>query len=264
MEHAPCDIVLDVGNSRTKVGVHTAGRWVKLATLPNTDREGLMALLNGKAVSAVVIGSVAERDPELVEQAGTVAPVLEVTGATPSPLQQAYGTPFTLGADRLANAVAAWQAFPGRPVLVIDPGTCITYDLVEADGSYLGGAISPGLRMRAFAMHHHSARLPLVEPPSSPGLLGRDTASSLASGMHHGILGEMHHYVGAMRMDRPQLAVVLTGGDAPRFAAALKSGIFAHPLLTLNGLHALLEHHRAISARVPHGPRPGPRPGTTG
>jgi type III pantothenate kinase len=135
---------------------------------------------------------------------------------------------------------------PNRPVLVIDAGTCITYDIVEADGTYSGGAIGPGLMLRAKAMHEYSARLPLVVPGEGTPLLGTTTEQSLASGIHHGMVGEIQGFITALGYQRPQMAVVLTGGDGLRFARALKSGIFALPLLTLQGLHEILEHHRTL------------------
>jgi type III pantothenate kinase len=204
-------------------------------------------------------------DPDLGSYLASLCPVLQVSGITPSPLRSTYASPLTLGADRLANSVGALVHLPGRPVLAIDAGTCITYDLIEKDGTYMGGAISPGLRMRAKALHAYSARLPMVDPGPRPASLGNDTRSSIAAGMHHGILGEVQGFIRDYAHDRPDLAVVLTGGDALWIAAGLKNGIFAHPLLTLDGLHAILVHnlplHRATdgAAAQAHG-----GPGTAG
>ena len=116
----------------------------------------------------------------------------------------------------------------------------------EANGTYSGGAISPGMRMRAKAMNAYSARLPLVDPAPAPALVGTTTETSLEAGIHFGILGELEGTIRRYRTDRPDLAVVLTGGDAVRFSRALESGIFALPFLTLEGYHALLVHHRSL------------------
>ena len=255
------DLVLDVGNSRTKAALFGNGRLLRWVVLPNGDRGGLLELLQGVDPEQAVMGSVAAEDPALVAWLAQRCPVLEVRGTTPSPLRMGYSSPETLGADRLANAVGAIRWFPGRAALVIDLGTCITYDLVESDGTFAGGAISPGLMMRAQAMHAHSARLPLVIPAEGSGPLGRTTQQALEAGIHHGILGELFGFISAYRQQRPDMGVILTGGDALRFARGLKSGIFAHPLLTLKGLHAILEHHRALSGMAPgisgqrgHGP----------
>jgi len=239
--------VLDVGNSRTKVALfQAAGRALRWTTLANGDRLGLHQWLGGMVPSHAVHGSVASHHPELGRYLAELCPVLEVTGTTATPLRSAYATQHSLGADRLANAVGAATHHPGRPVLAVDAGTCITYDLVSAEGIHLGGAITPGMHLRAKAMHNHSARLPLVDPGPSPAALGSDTRSSLAAGIHHGMLGEVLGFMATYGHHRADLAVVLTGGDALRIATGLKSGIFAHPLLTLEGLHAILVHNLAL------------------
>jgi len=240
------DLVLDVGNSRTKAALFDHSGVKRWTTLHNGDVPALQQWLGRTSLLQVVVGSVAAPHPLWMDRLRELAPVLEVLGTTPTPLTSVYGTPSTLGVDRLANAVASATLFPGRPVLVIDAGTCITYDIVEADGTYVGGAISPGILLRAKAMHAYSARLPLVVPDEAPPLLGGTTEQSLASGIHHGIVGEIQGFIESLGYQRPRMAVVLAGGDGLRFARAMKSGIFAHPLLTLHGLHAILEHHRTL------------------
>lgn len=261
----PYHLVLDVGNSRTKAALFRSGRSVRSGTLANGDLLALQAWLAGSVPAASVVGSVAAPDGALLEWLRSMAVLVEVNGTTPSPLRSAYGSPLTLGADRLANAVGGALLFPARPVLVIDLGTCITCDLVGPDGTYLGGTISPGMHMRARAMHEHSARLPLVVPEEDPAIPGIDTRGSLAAGVHHGILGELRWSIELLGYQRPGMAVVMTGGDAPRYARGLKSGIFAHPFLTLIGLHAILVHHLAVHpAGADARARDAAGPGTAG
>ncbi|MBX2971531.1 MAG: type III pantothenate kinase [Flavobacteriales bacterium] len=240
------DLVLDVGNTRTKLGLFPGGKLLEHGHIANGDLVALRAFVAGRRVDAIVTGSTAAADARFMEALGTIAPTVTITGASPSPLRNAYGTQHTLGADRLANAVGALCRFPGRAVLAIDLGTCLTYDLCLPDGTYAGGGISPGLRMRAQAMHTYSARLPLVEPGERPALVGTTTEESLAAGIHYGILGELEGHVRRFRNEHAHLAVVLTGGDALRFVRGLESGIFALPHLTLEGYHALLQHHRTL------------------
>ena len=244
MNDAPMDLALDVGNTRTKLALFSEGRVVRSGHMGNGDQAELATFLGAERPAYCVIGSVAQPDETFLAYLHSIAPVLVVTGATPTPLDSHYATPMTLGADRLANAVAAARRFPRRPVIAIDLGTCITYDLVKADGSYAGGAITPGARMRAQAMHRYSARLPLVELGEVPPAVGSTTASSLEAGVFHGILGEIQGFIRAYSQGSQDTAVVLTGGDALRFTRGLKSGIFALPLLTLEGLYAILDHHR--------------------
>lgn len=259
------DLVLDVGNTRTKLALFQGDRLVKHGHMANHDLVGTAAFLGSAVVQGIALGSTAAADPAFVEHLASKAPTIVLTGASPAPLRNAYGTPHTLGADRLANVVGAVRRFPGRPVLVVDLGTCLTYDLCLADGTYRGGGISPGLRMRAQAMHAYSARLPLVEPAERPALIGGSTEEALAAGIHFGMLGELEGYIRRLRNEHEDLAVVLTGGDALRFVRGLESGIFALPILTLEGYHALLQHHRALgSAAGPGAARAVDGPGTAG
>ncbi len=246
----PLDLVLDVGNSRTKLALFSGSDVVRHTVAANGDNADVLAFLGEERPAAIALGSVAAPDAAHVQALGKIAPVLVFNGNSPAPIKNAYGTPITLGADRLANVVAAVQRFPARAVLAIDLGTCITYDVCEADGTYVGGAISPGLFMRARAMHEYSARLPLVDPQPMPKSLGTSTATALEAGLHFGILGELQGSIQRYGKDRPGLAVLLTGGDAPRFSRALESGIFALPFLTLEGYHALLVHHRSLHGDV--------------
>ncbi len=247
---APFDLVLDIGNSRTKWAIFQQGMVQAHGLLPGNDAAALDRILLGRAPLAIAVGSTARPDAGLLGSLREIAPTCVLEGTSPSPLKSAYVTPNTLGADRLANAVAAVRRFPGRAVLVIDAGTCITYDLCAPEGIYLGGAISPGLHMRAAAMNAYSARLPLVEVPIAPPFIGTNTTESLASGIHHGIRGEMQGYIQRAGTEHTGMAVVITGGDALRFARALESGIFALPLLTLEGYHALLDHHRTLHGGI--------------
>jgi type III pantothenate kinase len=252
MHDANTDLILDVGNTRSKLGLFKASRLVRSGAVPNVDMAALLEFLGPDRPRAIALGSVASPDGEFLTALGKLAPVTLFDGSSEAPIINRYATPATLGADRLANVVAAAHYFSDRPALVVDLGTCITYDVLEGDGSYAGGAITPGLLMRAKAMNAYSARLPMVEPPEAPSVLGASTQGALEAGIHHGILGEMREFVRAYGKERPSMAVVLTGGDALRFARAMESGIFAIPFLTLEGYHALLEHHRSIH----HGARP--------
>lgn len=238
----PHFLVLDIGNSRTKAGLFHDGHLLRTAAFPNGDAAAVRRFLSGTKVARIACGSVAAENADQMGSLEAVAPVTELRGDSPGPIANSYRTPATLGVDRWANAVAAASLFPGRAALAVDLGTCITYDLVTKGHGLVGGIISPGLRMRARAMHAFSARLPEVEAPEIVPFIGGDTAECIASGTHHGIRAELRQVIDELAQQHPDLAVVLTGGDAPRFARALENGIFAHPYLTLLGLHALLVH----------------------
>lgn len=259
------DLVLDMGNTRVKWALFGPHGVVRHGAVTHDEAGSLASEIPEDGISGTVWGNTARPTTDLLRTLEGLGPVLEITGSSEAPFRNGYGTPHTLGADRLANVTAAVQRFPGRPSLVVDMGTCVTYDVCEANGTYAGGAISPGLRMRAQAMNAYSARLPLVDPSASPEVLGTTTQQGLEAGVHYGLLGEVEGFIRRYGQGRPQMAVLVTGGDAPRIARALESGIFALPLLTLEGYHALLLHHRALRRDgLPAGAGAGPRTGAAG
>jgi type III pantothenate kinase len=263
MPRISVDLVVDVGNTRVKVALFRGGRLVRRGWIDEDPGSAVHHFLQGTVPDAIALGAVGPVPNGLEDALQRIVPVHRITGAALAPVRSAYGSPLTLGVDRLANAVGGHRMFPGRPVLVIDLGSCITCDLVDASGTYLGGSISPGLHMRARALHAYSAALPMVEVTAVPQRMGTDTRSSLLSGLYYGVRDELRAAVDAFTEPHPGLAVVLTGGDAPRMMGGLKSGIFADPSLTLHGLHAILEHHRRLSATLP-GAVPGTGAGPAG
>jgi len=237
------DLILDIGNSRTKAAVFNGAQLLALRAFANEDLLGFQGFIDTFAVQRAALGSVAGDGNALVAGLRKQdVPIIELTAQSPAPIRSAYSTMPTLGVDRWANAAAAAALFPGRAALAIDLGTCITYDLVDSAGIYRGGAISPGGRMRSRAMHAYSARLPLIEPKPAVPPFGDSTAASLQAGLAHGVIGELEHFIGAARASHANLGVVLAGGDALPLARALKSGIFAHPFLTHEGLRIILHH----------------------
>ena len=246
-------LALDLGNTALKYGLFNAAGLHESGTL--TAPAQLAALWGRAQPGQVIWSSVAEEaaaQPWLAElaAAGGLARVLPFRpGFTPVPLRNAYATPHTLGPDRLAGAVGAAGLHPGQDVLIIDAGTALKLDFVSADGTYHGGSIAPGLRMRLRALHAFTGRLPLLElPPAAEAvqLIGDSTASSLLSGVLGGTAAEVRGRVAEYRRRYPRLVVVLTGGDAPYLTAALTppaGRIFAVPELVLRGLDKILRHN---------------------
>lgn len=161
---------------------------------------------------------------------------------TPLPIKLNYGTPETLGADRIAAAVGAWQLFTDQNILIIDSGTCITYDIVSSEGVYQGGVIAPGLEMRLRAMHEFTARLPKVEPgaPQSPG---KTTIECMQLGASEAMKHEIEGFLVSFNKKFPDLQVVTTGGLLPDFESQSKKHIFASSKIVLSGLHAIWKYN---------------------
>jgi type III pantothenate kinase len=138
---------------------------------------------------------------------------------------------------------AAVFKFPNTDVLIIDAGTCITYDFVDAEACYHGGAISPGIKMRYKSLHTFTENLPLLEPDNMNQLIGNSTETSIHSGVINGVINEIDSIIGQYRKKNKDLTVVLTGGDVNFLANKLKNGIFANPNFLIEGLNEILIHN---------------------
>lgn len=168
---------------------------------------------------------------------------LRLTHKTALPIKNQYKTPKTLGRDRLSVAVAAAGIFPKKNSLIIDAGTCITYDFIDKNKIYHGGSITPGVEMRLKAMNAFTAKLPLVTRKALSSTIGKDTVTSIRTGAQHGATMEMEGYIRHYQALYGRLEVLLTGGDAKYFAKKLKTQIFVNPNLVLIGLNKILNYN---------------------
>lgn len=157
------------------------------------------------------------------------------------PIQVNYATPQSLGPDRLAAVLGAHKLLPPHTAaLVIDAGTCITFDWLDNQNTYLGGAISPGIQMRYKALHQFTGKLPLVSHEPAEPMPGNSTGNSILSGVQTGIIGEINYQIQLFNEKFPHASVFLTGGDATLLSEMLKTQIFVQPLLVHYGLfHAI-------------------------
>ena len=160
------------------------------------------------------------------------------------PFVNLYETPSTLGVDRLALVSAAAAQYPNKNVLIIDSGSCITYDFLDHKNCYLGGAISPGLEMRYKALNNFTAKLPFLDMKTPKSLTGNTTNSSIHAGVVRGTLFEIEGFIASYRKEYEDLTIILTGGNAHFLRDSLKSGIFANSNFLMEGLHYLLENNK--------------------
>lgn len=248
-------LALDIGNTRSKAALYEAsGRRLLGEAYPTAGlAETLGGMLAGlPAGAALHVGYGSTALPEDISQwplwahSGVNTQFVPLTAQSPLPIQNAYATPHTLGVDRILGVVAACSASPGKPVMVLDAGTAITYDLADSSPCYLGGAISPGLRMRLQALHAFTARLPALNLPAElPGLIGDSTANSMYAGVVHGAIAEAQGMIERYRAQMgPELQVFLTGGDMALFEMNLKDINFANPWLVTEGIFYTLKHNR--------------------
>jgi len=172
--------------------------------------------------------------------------VVVLSSITNIPIRNGYGTPKTLGNDRLANAVAVFNRFPNQNNLIIDAGTCLKIDFINKDNVFLGGSISVGFSMRYKALHTFTDNLPLYKNETIKTVIGNDTKSSMMVGAYQGMLSEIKHFIAQYEYEYEEINVFLTGGDLSYFKneeLSQKNSIFADPLLTLKGLKVILDYN---------------------
>ncbi len=244
------NLIIDVGNTRTKVALFQNDQLTKRMVWSNDwNVESILALHQKKAFSHIAVSSVGHMPDNLSEALKARFFLLELDAKTPLPIVNQYRTKNTLGKDRLAGIVGLAHRFPGKNALLIDAGTCITYDFIDKERNYWGGNISPGVEMRLDAMHHFTARLPQLKRPAKlPDLVGKTTKQAMQSGALLGAINEMEGFIGAYRRQYGRIKVLLTGGSAIFFAKYLKTKIFVDQNIVLSGLNQILIHNAAKPA----------------
>jgi len=235
------NLVIDVGNSFAKASVFEKDRIIFTEQHADFDRamaENLLVRFPG--IRSCIIGSVRDLPDDIGEWFPAYLHLLIPGPYTKYPVQHRYRTFNTLGIDRIAAVVAASHLFPAKDVLVIEAGTCITYDLIDAGGTYQGGSISPGIRLRFKALHTFTDKLPLIQAIAEAPLTGDTTEASIQSGVINGVKAEVEGIM-ARYLDRYEnLTIILSGGDSHYFDKMLKNNIFAVPNIVLTGLNLIL------------------------
>lgn len=235
------NLVVDSGNSAAKVGIFKDEKLIEKLTFYSP--QALERYIQRADFANLMISSV-RSDAELIASWGSRAEKQFILKqGLPLPVNNLYETPETLGMDRLAAVCGARQLFPSTHCLVIDAGTCITYDFLDKSGNYHGGSISPGLYMRFKAVNAFTAKLPLVSPKEGVDLTGKTTETAIQSGVINGLLAEIEGIIGQYHEKFPGLNVILCGGDAGFFENQLKASIFASPELVLIGLNSILTYN---------------------
>ena len=241
------NLIIDIGNTSAKLAVFGQGEMKETLRCSNKILDGLSILCNKYPIRKGIVSSVISLTDEIRQALDKLPfPVMEFTYQSPIPITNLYRTPQTLGMDRLAAVIAAYTIKPGHPILVIDAGTCITYDFVDEVGQYRGGNISPGMDMRFKALHTFTDKLPLVSAEGEMPSYGQTTETAIRSGVIRGIEHEMNGYIEHLRENYPSLLVFLTGGNEFSFDANIKNGIFADGFLVLKGLNRILEYNEAL------------------
>ena len=238
------NLCIDQGNSSTKIGIFDQNKLVETAIFEKFGSMEINALNGQFRIDACIMSSVIhENNDFLIELKSHWPDLIVLSHHTPVPIDNRYKTPETLGRDRLAVVVGASYLKPQSDILVIDAGTAITYDFIDANSVYWGGNIAPGLNLRLRSLHEFTQKLPLLEAQIDSPLLGTDTQSAMISGCLHGIVYEIDGYINTLKIKYPQLSVFLTGGSTFYFDTKLKNAIFAERNLVLIGLNRILQYN---------------------
>lgn len=209
-------LVIDQGNSAAKLSFFNGDELVAMRVIENLTIESLLPLIEEFQPQGAIYCSVARLDAKFIE---TLRHLLDrdmvtFTASTPIPIKTDYDTPESLGTDRLAAAVGAATLYPGENLLIIDAGSAVTYDILDAEGIFRGGNISPGMRMRFSALHSFTGRLPLIEDTvENIPSWGKSTHDAITAGVLNGLIAEIEKTASAAIMQGCS-KILFTGGDS--------------------------------------------------
>jgi len=236
-------LVLDIGNTFIKAGVFEQKQLKYSYHSEKLTVDFIKKITKKYAIHAVLLSSVKPVSLKAIEYLSKNFQYIELSESTPVHIINKYKTPATLGKDRLAGVSGAASFYKSENVLVIDAGTCITYDFINKKKEYHGGSISPGIQMRFKALHTFTGKLPLVSLTNFNRLSGTNTEESILAGVINGAVGEMDAVINNYKEKYGSLKVVICGGDAAFLASRLKNTIFALPELILIGLNEILDYN---------------------
>lgn len=242
--HFEVNLIIEQGNTSTKVAIYAEGNLKASFVYKTFDKSKLKPLFDVYSLDKGIYSTVADVDEDLIAYLKEcLSYFIYFDNDVRLPITIKYKTPHTLGKDRIAAVVGAYYLQPNRNILIIDAGTCITYELLEASGSYFGGNISPGMTTRFKALNDYTKKLPLVNEREEVPCWGTCTEDAIRAGVVNGIVFEMDGYIDQAKELYSDVLVFLTGGHSFYFESRLKNSIFADINLVLTGLNRILEYN---------------------
>lgn len=239
------NITIDRGNTATKFVVWEGRRALSRQTVSDFTHLTAENLDSRYPGCKVIFCSVAGDNEQFMEMLAGVfgkERVTELTNATTLPITIDYGTPQTLGMDRVAAAAGAWTLHPGSNLLVADIGTAATYDVVDSEGCFRGGNIAPGIGLRLQSLRHFTAKLPEVESRGDTPEFGYSTETAMRAGAVRGVAAEILYYLSLLPGDT---RLILTGGWGSDIARYIPKNIkvTVKPCLVSIGLNSILSYN---------------------
>lgn len=238
------NLVIDIGNTQVKTAVFKDHTLIDKATFSKDELySGLKNISIKNKITHTILSSVGKLDALELEKLQNLFPCLILNSSTKLPFNNQYKTPHTLGVDRMALMAAAVDQYPDQNVLVIDAGSCLTYDFVSDQKNYFGGTISPGIAMRYKSLNDHTANLPKLSLVNKIPEKGDSTENAIHLGVINGVIFEIEGVINQYKALNQKLTVILTGGDTIFLAKNIKSTIFANPNFLLEGLNSILTYN---------------------
>ncbi|OOV19776.1 type III pantothenate kinase [Flavobacterium sp. LM4] len=237
-------LTVDIGNTRIKAAVFEGSTVLEKFVFEKNELEKKIKKILKKFqnCSDLVVASVGNIERQSFLALEKELNIHFLTHEDVFPFVNKYATPKTLGIDRMVLAAGATLQFPKQNRLVIDAGTCITYDFIDEFDTYLGGAISPGLRLRYETLHNYTAKLPLLSLEAPDSYIGNSTFQAIHSGIVNGFVYEIDGFIDEYRANYSNFIIILTGGDAEFLAKRLKNTIFANSNFLLESLNQTFQY----------------------
>jgi type III pantothenate kinase len=237
------NLILDFGNTYKKIAVVSQREIVYLTAQKHIEVKDIVEIGTKYDIRNAILSSVVNDTEEIEHYLEERYTFIKLSQETRLPIKNAYETKNTLGSDRLACAVAAYEYFPNENVLVLQLGTCITSDFITKEGVYLGGSISPGMNMRFKALHYFSAKLPLMMYRRHHPVLGKSTQESIWSGVIHGIIAECNYLIDYYKSNYDSVKIILTGGNRRILKNTINNDVLSLKDFVIFGLNAILNYN---------------------
>ena len=235
------NLIVDIGNTCLKIALFEKNNLIEKSYLLDNYLDNIKNILSKNPVENSIVSNVGEINDELISVLNDNTDLVLFKNILKLPFKNTYSSKETLGQDRIALVSSASYQFPDENVLIIDAGTCITYDFKNHNNEYIGGGISPGIKMRFKSLNLFTSKLPLIDVFDDFDLIGNNTKKSLASGVVNGTIMEINGIIQQYHDKFENIRIILTGGDSKFLLKRIKNTIFADQNFLIKGLNYLLE-----------------------
>jgi len=239
------NLVIDIGNSKVKFFLFENNKTIYKEICDNQDfKKTLDSISNKNNIKNVISSSVSSNYDLYIEESLNNSKYTSLSNDNLLiPFKNNYKTKKSLGQDRIALVSSAIYNYPNQDSLIIDLGTCITYDFVDSNKTYHGGAISPGFKLRYSSLNTYTSNLPLLELEETENIIGSTTNESIHSGIYNGVIAEVNNYIDLLKKEYPQLNVIIVGGFSKFLLNRIKNAIFANQDFLAQGLNYIINYN---------------------